>query len=102
MTIGSFTLLISLLQQLSIKAAWGSTYISLLFESSLYVGYFFEFLGLKNKMVENESQIEFNEITTPKIEFRNVSFGYTKDNLILKNIELFYHIGTFFRHFKSF
>ena len=93
MTIGSFTLLISLLQQLSIKAAWGSTYISLLFESSLYVGYFFEFLGLKNKMVENESQIEFNEITTPKIEFRNVSFGYTKKNLNIKNISFVINPG---------
>ncbi len=86
LTIGSFTLLVNMIDSLSGSA--GSLVLNFgeLYTHSLYVDHYFEVLALPSIVKDCENPKIFKKIVPPKIEFRNVSFGYPKGQLVLKNI----------------
>lgn len=87
LTIGSFTLLINMLEELSKRAANASAKFGELYEDSLYLRYYFEFLTLPPLLKVPEKPIIFEEIKKPPIiEFRNVSFRYHDGPKVLHNI----------------
>ena len=86
LTIGSFTLIISMLEQLGGRASVASANLAHLYESNLYTNHYFELLALPSLMPIAENPIVIKEIKPPKIEFRNVSFNYPNGQTVLENI----------------
>ena len=86
MTIGSFTLLVSMLEQLGSRSANASMFFAFIYESTLYVNHYFEFLGLPPLIKKSQSPIALENIAPPRIEFRNVSFNYPNGVTVLDNL----------------
>jgi len=76
LTIGSFTLLVSMLDQLGSRAANASTQFAHIYENSLYADHYFEFLSLPDLIPKAAHPVSLGEPAPPHIEFRNVSFQY--------------------------
>lgn len=95
-TIGSFTLIISLLEQLGGRASTAAANLAHLYESNLYTNHYFELLALPSLMPTAKNPIILEEINPhtkfgvgikpPKIEFRDVSFNYPNSPKVLENI----------------
>lgn len=85
-TIGSLTFYLQNLDQISRISRALAGDINRIFEQNLYVGYFFEVLDLPKIIKDKDPGFTFDEIAPPKIEFRNVSFGYDGGPMILKNV----------------
>ena len=85
-TIGTFTFYIQNLERIAGNAQGVVGYMTRLFEQNLYVGYFFDVLGLTKIIKEKSPGVLFDEIKPPKIEFKNVSFGYAGAPKVLKNV----------------
>jgi len=85
-TIGSFTLIINMLEQLSGRAANASAKFGELYENNLYINHYFEFLSLLPLVKESKKPTVFKKFAAPKIEFRDVSFQYPNGPKVLKNI----------------
>lgn len=88
LTIGSFTLIINMLEQLSGRAANASAKFGELYENNLYINHFFEFLSLPPLVKVSKNPAVFKKFTPPKIEFHNVSFQYPDGPKVLDNISL--------------
>ena len=86
LTIGSFILLVNMLQQLSDRAANGSAKFGELYENSLYVNHYFELLALPPLIKRAKNPVVFRDVKPPKIEFRNVTFRYPDGPQVIKNI----------------
>jgi len=86
LTIGSFTLLISMLQQLGDRSADASSHFAQIYEGNLYVNHYFEFLALPRLIKEPENPVILTGNKPPKIEFRNVSFAYNDGPKVLNKI----------------
>lgn len=86
MTVGSFTLLINMIDTLSGNV--GAVVLSFgeLYAHSLYIDHYFDVLDLPKIIREKGHPHVFKKIAPPKIEFRNVSFQYPGGPLVLKNI----------------
>lgn len=81
-------LLLTLLQMFSIMQTISST-ISQLFQNSLFISSFFEFLELKNTIISSEEPIATSDNLEEKISVRNLYFTYPNtDKQILKNINI--------------
>lgn len=93
LTIGSFSLLISMLEQLGSRAANASAHSANLYENNLYANHFFEFLALPPLVPMAPNPVVLNDITTPRIEFRNVSFHYPDGPMVLDNISFIIEPG---------
>ncbi len=76
LSIGSFTLLLSMLDQLGARASSASTQIGRMYELSLYVESFDSFLKLPKLLSHPEKPIVFDAIKPPSIVFENVTFTY--------------------------
>ncbi len=76
MSIGTFTLLVSMLEQLGSRAANASTQIAHIYENSLYADHYFEFLALPDLIPKTSHPVSLGTPKPPHIEFRNVSFRY--------------------------
>ncbi len=85
-SIGSFTLLINMIDQLNGGAANAVANFGEMYEHSLYIDHYFEVLDLPKLIVESDHPVIFEKITPPKIEFRNVSFHYAGGADVLKNV----------------
>jgi ATP-binding cassette subfamily B protein len=78
LSIGSFTLLVAMLDQLGGRAANASAHLASMYENSLYAGHFFEFLDLPPLLPRPANPVIFDKVAPPEIEFRNVSFEYPR------------------------
>ena len=76
LTVGSFTLLLTMLDQLGARASSISTQIGRLYELSLYVESFDSFLKLPQLLSRPEKPVVFDAIKPPAIVFENVTFTY--------------------------
>ena len=76
LSIGSFTLLVSMLDQLGSRAANASTQFAHIYENSLYADHYFEFLALPDLIPKATQPVSLGVPTPPRIEFRNVTFRY--------------------------
>ena len=76
LSIGSFTLLVSMLDQLGSRAANASTQFAHIYENSLYADHYFEFLALPDLIPKAARPVSLGEPAPPRIEFRNVKFRY--------------------------
>lgn len=85
-TIGSFTLLVSMLEQLGSHAANASTCFAQIYESSLYADHYFDFLALKPLIPKASKPVMLGEVKPPKIEFKNVSFSYPNGSRVLDDV----------------
>lgn len=85
-TIGSFTLLINMLDQVSGSVASGVANFGEMYEHNLYIDDYFEILELPAIIKEVDKPIVFEKIQPPKIEFKNVSFKYPNGPKVLKNV----------------
>jgi len=86
LTIGSYTLLISMLEQLGSRSANASMFFAHMYESNLYVNHYFDFLALPQLIPTAKNPVVLEEIKPPKIEFRNVSFNYPKGQKVLDGV----------------
>ncbi len=76
LSIGSFTLLLTMLDQLGARASGASTQIGRLYELSLYVDSFDAFLKLPQVLPRAATPVVFGEVKPPAIAFENVTFTY--------------------------
>lgn len=86
LTIGSFSLLISMLEQLGSRSANASAHFAQIYESNLYVNHYFDFLALPPLIPTAKNPVVLEEIKPPKIEFKNVSFNYPKGQKVLDGV----------------
>lgn len=85
-TIGSFTLLINMIDQLNGNVANAVINFGEMHEHNLYVDDYFKILGLPKIITEVKNPVVIKDDKPPKIEFKNVSFQYPNGPLVLKNI----------------
>src|SRR3989338_3045766 len=93
LTIGSFTLLINMIEQLNGNASGAVINFGDMYEHNLFVDHYFEVLELPKLITESKSQTVFKKISPPKIEFKNVSFKYPNSPLVLENISFTINSG---------
>lgn len=86
LTIGSFTMLISMLEQLGNCSANASANLARIYENSLYAEHYFQFLSLPPLVHQSENPVLLKSIEPPRIEFRGVSFCYPGGQKVLDNI----------------
>lgn len=86
LTIGSFTLLINMIDSINSNAARVVVTSGEMYEHNLYVDHFFEVLELPKKIREIEKPVIFKRIAPPKIEFKNVFFRYPNGPKVLKDV----------------
>lgn len=85
-TIGTFTLIVSMLEQLGSRSANASSHFATIYADNLYVAHYFEFLALPKLVHESENPTIFEQIKPPRIEFKNVSFHYPGGRQVLDNV----------------
>jgi len=85
-TIGSFTLLINMIDQLNGNAVGFVINFGEMYEANLYVDHYFDVLELPRIIKEVKKPVVFKKLKPPKIEFKNVSFHYPKGPSAIKNI----------------
>lgn len=93
MSIGSFTLLISMLAQLGGRSANISSTFASLYESSLYVNHYFDFLALPKLLPPPKKPVVLSDIKPVTIEFRNVTFNYANGPKVLDNVSFTIEAG---------
>ncbi|MBI4137168.1 ABC transporter ATP-binding protein, partial [Candidatus Roizmanbacteria bacterium] len=93
LTIGTFTLLISMLEQLSDRSANASAKIGELYENNLFVNDYFRLLSLPKLVVESDNPVIFDGVKPPRIEFKNVSFQYENGPAVLENVSFIIEPG---------
>ncbi len=86
-TIGTFTFYIQMLDRISQSIQEVANQFSRLNEQNLFIGDYFDVLELPKKIIEKTPGVEFEKITPPEIEFKDISFKYDASGPnILKNI----------------
>lgn len=85
LSIGSFTLIIAMMDRLNQTANGIAGNFSAVYEHNLYVQYFLDSLALPQLIKDADNALELDPSKPPHIEFKDVSFKYT-DRYVLKNI----------------
>lgn len=86
LSIGSITFVITTLGQLRSGAARFTANVGELYQSSLFVGPFFELMALPKLVSEKRNPITLKGDGAPRIEFKNVSFAYPNGTEVLRDI----------------
>lgn len=92
-TVGSFTLLINMIDQLNGNVASAVVDFGEMYEHDLYVDDYFKVLALQKIITEVKNPVVIKNIP-PKIEFKNVSFKYPDGPLVLKDISFTIDTGS--------
>lgn len=85
-TIGAFSLLLTMTSQLNHNTASAAYNVSELYENNLYVNQYFELLALRPEIVSQPNAHKIVSDDPPRIEFKNVSFAYAKGKKILHDV----------------
>lgn len=85
-TVGSFTLLINMMDSLISGAESAVIGFGDFYSRGLYVDYYFSVLSLPKIIKDKEHPHIFERIMPPKIEFRNVSFAYPNGTQVLNDV----------------
>jgi ATP-binding cassette subfamily B protein len=93
MTIGTIALVITTLWQLRAQTSQLSSNLGELHQHSLFVKPFFQLLDLPRIIKTSKKPVKFDQITSPKIEFKNVSFNYPSGHKVLDNISFVVNPG---------
>lgn len=101
LTVGSFSLLISLSSRLNKNTSNVALELAGLYENNLYIGYLFDVFDLPRLIREIKNPVVLKKIAPPRIEFKNVSFRYPSGSvsadgagpLVLKNISFIIEPG---------
>jgi len=93
LSIGTFSLIISMLEQLGTRAANASAHLGGIYESNLYLNHFFELLALPRVIKESVNPVRFKDIEPPRIEFKNVSFNYPNGGKVLDKVSFVINPG---------
>jgi ABC-type multidrug transport system fused ATPase/permease subunit len=93
MTIGTFSLLVSMLAQLNSNTASAAWDLSSLYENNLYVNQYFKLLRLEPRIKSPQRAVKLKGTKPPRIEFRNVSFAYEGGKNILHNVSFVIESG---------
>lgn len=91
-TVGSFTLLINMIDQLNGSVANAVINFGEMHEHNLYVDDYFKILALQKIITEIKKPTSVKNVP-PKIEFRNVSFKYPDGLLVLKDVSFVINPG---------
>ncbi len=86
LTIGSFTLLINMIDNLNGQAASAVLNFGEMYTHGLFVDHYFDVLQLRRLIKEREAPHIFEKVVPPKIEFKNVSFCYPNGHKVLTNV----------------
>lgn len=86
LSIGSFTLLLSMLNQLGDRASNASADFASIYEANLYVNHYFELMALPTLIKTPKKPVVFENIIPPRIEFKDVSFRYEDGPYVLKDL----------------
>lgn len=92
-TLGGFTLLISMIDQLNLNVVSAVVNFGEMYEHDLYVDDYFKVLSLQRIITEIKNPIVIKNIP-PKIEFKQVSFKYPDGPLVLKNVSFTIDAGS--------
>ncbi len=85
-TVGSLTFYFTMLDRMSSNVERIASQSAKLFEQNLYVGYYFDVLDLKPVIAQKVPGVAFGEVAPPRIEFRNVHFGYDPDKEVIGGV----------------
>lgn len=92
-TIGSFTLLINMIDQISGAVASGVANFGEMYEHNLYIDDYFEILEQPKLIKEPDNPKVFEKVVPPRIEFKNVSFQYPNGPKVLKDVSFVVEAG---------
>jgi len=94
LSVGSFTLLVNMMGQLGGRAGTMMTHFGEMYEDNLYIDQYFDVLELPKLIKEVKKPVVFEEISPPKIEFKNVFFRYPKtEPMVLKDVSFMVNPG---------
>lgn len=88
LTLGDLTMLTGTIRQYQSVLQGIISYTARFYESNLFLQHYFSFLEWQPKVVNCASPKKIVSDGPLEIEFRNVSFGYEPDKLVLKGINL--------------
>ncbi len=91
-TIGSFTLIINMIDRLNTTANGIVGNFASVYEHNLYIQHFIDVLRLPKLIKDKKDCVRLDFTKPPKIEFRNVSFKYT-DRYVLRNVSFIVQPG---------
>lgn len=92
-SIGTFSLLVTMLGSLNSSAANAVVEFGSVYEQNLYVDHFFDVLSLPKTVKDSSRPVVFSKIVPPKIEFKNVSFSYPNGSPVLKDVSFIINPG---------
>lgn len=92
-SIGSFTLLINMIDQLDGSSANAVANFGEMYEDNLYIDDYFAVMDLPKLLKEPAKPVFFRKIEPPKIQFKNVSFNYPDGPKVLENISFTIEAG---------
>jgi ABC-type multidrug transport system fused ATPase/permease subunit len=93
LSIGTYILIINMLEQLGMRASNASAHLGTIYENNLYLNHYFELLALPKIIKDSKNPVSFEKIEPPYIEFRNVSFNYPNGGKVLENISFIINPG---------
>lgn len=87
-TLGDFTMFTATIRQYQNSLQGVFAYIARFYETTLFLQHYFDFVELKPNIVNSANAQRIDTSKPLRIEFKNVSFGYTPEKMILKKIDL--------------
>lgn len=85
-TIGLFTFLVSMLEQINGTSARVASHFGEIYENGLYLTDYVKVLNMEPLIPQPENPTPIDPSQSPKIEFKNVSFAYPNGTKVLHNV----------------